>query len=176
MSPKPSTWPPGRAAAARPAAPIRAGFLIRISFGRSRWPSQIWSGCSESQAIDERDPSISYCSEFFRPALIWLMLTEPRAPFSKRSRIVAASSVAMPRVTVSVATSVEKVSTGPVGSRRVRTKVARSAMTATTRWPVTNVIRSSQCEPMSPTARRAPPRPGSSRQFQSLSRSSQSWK
>ena len=47
--------------------PIRAGFLIRISFGRSRWPNQIWSGCSESQATDESDPSISYWSEFFRP-------------------------------------------------------------------------------------------------------------
>ena len=45
---------PGRAAAARPAGPISAGFLIRISFGRSRWPIQIWSGCSESQATDER--------------------------------------------------------------------------------------------------------------------------
>jgi len=36
-------------------------------------------------------PSISYCSEFLRPALIWLTVTTPRAPFSKRSRIVAAS-------------------------------------------------------------------------------------
>ena len=71
-----------------------------------------------------RDPSISYWREFLRPALIWLMLTEPRAPSSKRSRIVAASSVAMTRATVSVATSVENVSTGPAGSRRVRTNVA----------------------------------------------------
>ncbi len=43
----------------------------------------------------DSEPSISYWSEFFRPALIWLMLTEPRAPFSNRSRIAAASSVAM---------------------------------------------------------------------------------
>ena len=104
------------------------------------------------------------------------MLTEPRAPFANRSRIVAASSVAMSRVTVSEATSVENVSIGPVGSRRCSMNVASSAMTAVTRWPVTNVIRSSQCEPMSPTARRAPPRSGWRRQFQSLSRSSQSWK
>ena len=38
------------------------------------------------------------------------------------------------------------------------------------------VMRSSQCEPMSPTARSAPPRSASSRQFQSVSNSSQSWK
>jgi hypothetical protein len=82
----------------------------------------------------------------------------------------------MTRVTVSLATSVEKVSTGPVGSRLVRTKVVRSAITSTTRWPVTKVIRSSQWDPMSPTARSAPPRSGSSRQFQSLSSRSQSWK
>ena len=37
-------------------APIRAGFLIRISLGRSRWPIQSWSGCSESQATDETRP------------------------------------------------------------------------------------------------------------------------
>ena len=35
-----------------PAGPMSAGFLIRISFGRSRWPIHIWSGCSESQATD----------------------------------------------------------------------------------------------------------------------------
>ena len=81
--------------------------------------------------MDDADPSISYCSEFFRPALIWLMLTAPRAPFSKRSRIVATSSVAIARVTVSVAASVENVSTGPVGSWRAAMNVASSAMTAT---------------------------------------------
>ena len=72
--------------------------------------------------------------------------------------------------------ALENVSTGPVGSRRVWMNVARSAMTLTIRCPVTKVIRSSQCEPMSPTARSAPPRSGWSRQFQSVSRSSQSWK
>ena len=49
-------------------------------------------------------------------------------------------------------------------------------MTETIGWPVTNAMRSSQCEPMSPTARSAPPLSGSSRQFQSVSWSSQSWK
>ena len=49
-------------------------------------------------------------------------------------------------------------------------------MTATIRWPVMKLVRSSQCEPMSPTARSAPPRSGWRRQFQSLSSSSQSWK
>ena len=86
---------------------MSAGFLIRISLGRSRCPIHIWSGCSESQAIEAVDPEISYCREFLRPALIWLMLTAPRAPFSKRSRIEAESSVAMSRSTVSAATSVE---------------------------------------------------------------------
>jgi hypothetical protein len=88
---------------------MSAGFLIRISLGRSRCPIHIWSGCSESHATEASDPEISYWSEFLRPALIWLMLTAPRAPFSKRSRIVAASSVAISRSTVSAARSVEYV-------------------------------------------------------------------
>ena len=76
---------------------------------RSRWPIHSWSGCSESQATAAVDPSISYWSEFFRPALIWLTLSEPRAPLASRSRFVAASSVAIWRVTVSLAVSVENV-------------------------------------------------------------------
>ena len=144
--------------------------------GRSRWPSQIWSGSSESQAIDDSEPSISHWTEFFRPALICETLTAPRAPPSKRSRIVAVSSVLISRVTVSAERRFENVSTGPVGSWRTGMKVARSAMTDSIRWPVTNVIRSSQWEPMSPTARSAPPRSGCSRQFQSPGRRSQSWK
>ena len=149
---------------------------MRISFGSSRWPNHSWSGCSESQAAAARDPSISYRREFFRPGLICEIATEPRAPFSKRSRIVATSSVCIDRSTVSVDRSVENVSTGPRGSRRSGTNVARSAMTDTIRWPLIVVIRSSQCDPMSPTARSEPPWPGSSRQFQSLSWNSQSWK
>jgi len=47
------------------------------------------------------------------------MLTAPRAPPSKRRRIVAVSSVEIGRSTVSADRSVEKVSTGPVGSWRV---------------------------------------------------------
>ena len=90
--------------------------------------------------------------------------------------MVAASSEAMARVTVSPRRSVEKVSTGPVGCWRWPMNVARSAITDATGWPVMKVIRSSQCEPMSPTARSAPPLSGSSRQFQSVSWSSQSWK
>ncbi len=144
--------------------------------GRSRWPSQIWSGSSESQAIDDAEPSISHWTEFFRPALICDTLTAPRAPPSKRSRIVAASSVRISRVTVSADRSVENVSTGPLGSWRSGMKVARSAMTDAIRRPVTKVMRSSQCEPMSPTARSEPPRSGWSRQFQSPGSSSQSWK
>ena len=48
---------------------------------------------------------------------------------------------------------VENVSTGPDGLRRTGMKVARSAITDSTRRPVTKLVRSSQCEPMSPTAR-----------------------
>ena len=57
------------------------------------------------------------------------MATVPRAPFSKRSRIVAVSSVSISRSTVSAARSVENVSTGPAGWCRVGMNVARSAMT-----------------------------------------------
>ena len=44
-----------RGAPTRPARPATSApaFLNRISLGRSRWPSQIWSGSSESQAIDD---------------------------------------------------------------------------------------------------------------------------
>ena len=48
--------------------------------------------------------------------------------------------------------------------------VASSAMTATTLPPVMNDIRSSQCEPMSPTAPERAAMAGSRRQFQSVSR------
>ena len=107
------------------------------------------------------DPSISYWSEFFRPALIWRD-ADGAARAVRRS---AAGSRRRPRSRCRARRcradrSVENVSTGPVGSWRVSMNVARSAMTATTRWPVTKVIRSSQCEPMSPTARSAPPRSG----------------
>ena len=77
---------------------------------------------------------------------------------------------------VSVARSCENVSTSPVGRWRTFTNVVRSAMTDCTFWPAMKLVRSIQCEPMSPTARRLPPFSGSRRQFQSVSRSSQSWK
>ena len=57
------------------------------------------------------------------------MLTAPRAPPSKRSRIDAVSSVAIGRATVSADRSVAKEATGPAGSWRVAMKVVRSAMT-----------------------------------------------
>ena len=66
-----------------------------------------------------------------RPALICDTATEPRAPLAKRRRIVATSSVPIGRVTVFADRSVENVSTGPVGSWRAVTKVARSAITET---------------------------------------------
>ena len=85
----------------RPAGPMSAGLRRRISLARSRWPSQRWSGVSESQAAEPVEPSISHWSEFFRPALIWETATAPRAPLAKRSRIAATSSVAISRSTVS---------------------------------------------------------------------------
>ena len=111
-----------------------------------------------------------------RPADSWEIATDPRAPPSKRRRIVATSSVRISIGTVSAARSVENVSTGPVGLWRTGMNVVRSAITASTWRPVMNVVRSSQWLPMSPTARSAPPRSTSSRQFQSVSNSSQSWK
>ena len=45
VSPKPSTWPPGRRGCRLAGRPISAGLRRRISFGRSRWPSHRWSGC-----------------------------------------------------------------------------------------------------------------------------------
>ena len=103
----------------------------RISFGRSRWPSHRWSGVSESHQAALSDPSTSHWSEFFRPALICDTATRPRAPLAKRRRSVAVSSVPIGRVTVSADRSVENVSTGPVGSWRAITNVARSAITET---------------------------------------------
>ena len=47
--------------------------------------------------------------------------------------------------------------------------VAMSAITSATLRPLMKLVRSVQCEPMSPTARNAPPASGSSRQFQSVS-------
>ena len=69
---------------------------------------------------------------------------------------------------------VRRIPVGPVGTRRTGCTVTRSAKTLATRLPVTNPTRSSQCEPMSDTARSAPPCAGSRRQFQSVSSSSQS--
>ena len=83
--------------------------------------------------------------------------------------MVAASSVRISRSTVAAVRSVENVSTRPAGWRRTGMKVARSAMTSSTRSPLMKLVRSSQCEPMSPTARSAPPSSGTSRQLQSVS-------
>ena len=160
-------------------APIRAGLRSRISFGRSRWPSHSWSGCLRVPG-GRRRRAVDLALE--RVLAAGADLRDGHRRRGRRSRsgagCVAASSVAIvagrrcPR-----RRSVEKVSTGPRRlAARPAMNVARSAITATTGWPVTKVIRSSQCEPMSPTARSAPPWSGSSRQFQSVSRSSQSWK
>ena len=69
---------------------------------------------ADAQAADAADPAISQLREFLRPWLIWLVETTPRAPFAKRSRIVAASSVTIRRVSVAPR-EVVNVSTGPSG-------------------------------------------------------------
>ncbi len=84
------------------------------------------------------------------------------------------SSVDIGVSTRSTSSAEENVSTSPVGRLRTGIIVARSASTASTSSPVTNCVRSSQCEPMSPTARSSPPFSFSSRQFQSVSKRSQS--
>ena len=107
---------------------------------------------------------------FLRPKLTCESTHDPRAPPSNRTRMCAMSSVAIGVSTRSTSAALEKVSTSPTGRRRTGIVVARSAKTSAMRAPVTNCARSSQCEPMSPTARRSPPRSGSSRQFQSVGR------
>jgi predicted dinucleotide-binding enzyme len=67
-----------------------------------------------------------------------------------------------------VASAPPNVSTSPVGRLRTGMAVERSAKSSTMREPVTNCVRSIQCDPMSPTARSSPPFSGSSRQFQSV--------
>ena len=52
--------------------------------------------------------------------------------------------------------------------------MCKSADTLTIRWPVMNCTRSSQCVPMSATARSSPPSSASTRQLKSVSKSSQS--
>ena len=73
------------------------------------------------------------------------------------------SSVSALRVSLPV-----KVSIGWAGCLRTGMNVAKSAITLSTFKPVMNVIKSSQCEPISDMARMGPPNSGSSRQFQSV--------
>nr|WP_206080165.1 hypothetical protein [Propioniciclava coleopterorum] len=100
-------------------------------------------------------------------------MSAPCAPFAKRSRTAAASSVPTSTGVVSASLRVN-VSTSPAGRRRVRCTVCRSANTDTTGEPVTYWARSSQWLPMSATARVPPPTASSTRQFQSVGLSSQS--
>ena len=81
VSAKPSTWPPGSAAAACPAGPISAGLRSRISFGSLAVAEPQLVGRLRVPGGRAVEPSISHWSEFFRPALICEIATEPRAPF-----------------------------------------------------------------------------------------------
>src|SRR3989442_1608691 len=65
----------------------------------------------------------------------------------------------------STAAAFWNVSTRPRGRWRIGRTVARSAQTSVILRPVIHIVRSSQCVPMSETARSSPPSFGSSRQF-----------
>ncbi len=90
--------------------------------------------------------------------------------------MVAASSVAIARSTVSAERSVENVSTGPVGSRRV---LDERGQLGHDRGDVLAGHEGHQVQPVRADVADRPQRAAAvrlSRQFQSLSRSSQSWK
>ena len=78
------------------------------------------------------------------------------------------SSVVIGASTRSTSSAAANVSTSPAGRCRTGSAVVKSAKTASIRRPVTHCARSIQCEPMSATARNAPPFSGSRRQFQSV--------
>ena len=157
---------------------ISAGSLPAVSFGRSRCPTHRYSGSSETQATDRSEQLSSQVRRFLRPADTWLTEHTPRMPPSNRSSMPAASSLVMCSRTRSASLATvwpAKVPTSSRGWLRSGTKVCRSARTSTTRRPLTKLTRSSQWEPMSATARSWPWRSATSRQFQSVSDSSQSW-
>ncbi len=139
---------------------MSAALRWRISFPRSRRPSQSSSWRSASHASAPPEPSIWKRSAFLRPVLTCERTHEPRAPPSKRTRMCARSSVVIGASTRSTSEAAANVSTSPTGRRRTGIAVPRSAKTSTILRPVTNCVRSSQCEPMSPTARSSPPRCG----------------
>ena len=120
-----------------------------------RPPIQSESGFSWSNWYEASAVSMENQSRFLRPGEIWLITLEPIAPWSVTNCMTAASSVPDP----------EAPGRGSANSW---------ALTRAMRWPVTNSTRSHQWTPMSPNARDWPPRAGSTRQFVSSGRDSQS--
>ena len=142
-------------------ADSRAGSRGTISC-RSRAPTQRVSGASWSNAIDVPAASISNHRRFLRPGEIWLTTRVPAAPRSVSNIMVAASSPAtVTRCRSPVARW--KALAWPA-SRSAKAVIVRAESRAM-RWPVTNSIRSHQCEPMSANARDGPPSTGSTRQL-----------
>ena len=94
--------------------------------------------------------------EFLRPMLTCDRTSDPRIPLSKRSSTCAKSSVDIGALARSTSAAAANVSTSPTGRSRTGIAVARSASSSTTRDPVTYCTRSSQCDPMSATARSGP--------------------
>ena len=89
VSPKPSTWPTGQ----RRGRPAGRAHERRVPDAGSRWAARDGRSTAGRAAPSPRrptraDPSISYWSEFFRPALIWRC--SPRR--GRRSRSAAGSS------------------------------------------------------------------------------------
>ena len=151
VSPKPSTWPPGRLAAARPVSFISAGLRSRIWLGSSRWPIQRLSGFSPSHAAAAVDPPISHWMLFLRPGADLADGHRAACPVGEAQqdqRRVLRGHLARDRVRRSAPWRTSRP--GPRGCWRTFTNVVRSANTAVTCRPVMNVTRSIQCEPMSP--------------------------
>ena len=101
-------------------------------------------------------PETSNSSRFFRPAETWLITALPTAPAAVRNCTTTMSSVVTFR------------------PPRSGVLVAVCALTSTTRSPVTNSARSTQCDPMSANARLGPPLAASTRQFVSEAFNNQS--
>ena len=158
MSAKPSTWPAGSAAASRPAAchqrSVAGEGLI--------WPAAM----AQPQlvrllAVPRRGAGTAVDLVLQRVLVAGADLATRPSCRARRCRSAAGSwphprsgSRARP---FSPNAPGRELSTGPSGMWRFLMNVAMSAMTSVTCRPVTNDVRSSQCEPISPTARSLPP-------------------
>ena len=177
VSAKPSTWPPGSAAARRAEAVHQAGVALQDLVrpprgGRSRGGR----APRTPRPPMASDPAISQRIAFFRPWLTWLTVSEPRAPFGiaqqDQPRVLGLDPHRLGRAPGAREGLDRPGGLLPLGDEggEVGEAPPRAASRRRTQ------VRSSQWVPMSPTARSAPPASGSSRQFQSVSSASQSWR